>query len=163
MIELMIIVAILGIIGALAIPMFRGTHITRLRSAAQVLAADIDAARAESIAHGEDLRLLIIDADNKSWMIAAASDNTTPINHIDTGQPYTRSFGVSELRQLDGVSITSYSLDTVSETNDNKLGFGLYGQLDQTTDATITLESHGSTITLTIDAETGEVSIGEID
>ena len=163
MVELMIVVAILGIIGVIAIPMFRGTHTTRLRSAAQVLAADLDATRAESIAHGEDLRYLVVDNDNKTWFIAADSDTTTPIDHIDTGRPYTRTLGVSDLKQLEGVTISSYSLDTASETGDNKLGFGLYGQLDQTTNATITLESQGSTVTLTINAETGEVSIGEIN
>lgn len=164
MIELMIVVAILGTIAAAAIPMFRGTNTTRLRSAAKVLAADLDAARAESIAHGEDLRYLVVDpTDNTTWYLAAASDTATPINHIDTGRPYTRTLGVSGLRQLTGVTISAYNLDTVSETNDNKLGFGLYGQLDQTTDATITLTAGGDTITVTIDAETGEVTIGEIE
>lgn len=164
MIELMIVVAILGIIGAIALPMFRGTHTTRLRSAAKVLAADLDATRAESIAHGEDLRFLVVDPDdNTTWYLAAASDTTTPIDHIDTGQPYTRTLGESALHQLAGVSLSAYDLDTVSETNDNKLGYGLYGQLDQTTNATFTLSSGGDTITLTVDAETGDVTIGEIE
>lgn len=163
MLELMIVVSILGIIGALALPMFTGTDATRLRAAANVLAADLDAARAESIAHGENLRLVVFDDTNHAWHIAAASDDTTPINHADTGQPYLRTIGTSGLKQLQGVTISAFDLDTASETDDNKLGFGLYGQLDQTTDATITLAAGSSTITLTVNAETGEVTIGEID
>lgn len=162
MIEIMIVVAVLGIIGAVALPMFAGNDATRLRSAANVLAADLDAARAESIAHGEDLRFVVFDADGVTWHIAPASDTTTPINHTDSGLPYTRTLGEKELKQLLGVTITAYSLDTASETNDDKLGFGLYGQTDQASDATITLSSGGSNLNLTINATTGEVTIGDI-
>lgn len=163
MLELMIVVAVLGIIGAMAVPMFSATDATRLTSAAQVLAADIDAARAESIAHSEDTRMLVFDDDDLTWHIAASSDPTTPISHADTGRPYLRSFGVSELKQLQGVTIDSYDLDSASEMNDNKLGFGIYGQTDQTTDPTITLRSGDNILTLTINATTGEVTIGQVN
>lgn len=163
MLEMMIVVAVLGIIGAIALPMFSGTDVTKLTAAARVLAADIDAARAESIAHGEDLRYLVIDDTNHAWHIAPASDTTTPINHPDTGQPYSRTIGEGSLEQLVGVTISAYDLDTASETDDDKLGFGLYGQTDQSSDATITLSAGGSNITLTINATTGEVTIGEIN
>ena len=163
LLEIMIVVAVLGIIGALALPMFSATDATRLTSAANVLAADIDAARAESIAHSEDPRVLVFDTDNITWHIAAGSDPTTPINHPDTGLPYTRSLGVSALKQLQGVTIDSYDLDTASETNDNKLGFGIYGQTDQTTDATLTLRAGDHVLTLTVNASTGEVTIGQVD
>lgn len=163
MIEMMIVVAVLGIIGAMAIPMFSSTDPTKLAAAASILAADIDAARAESIGHGEDLRRLVIDADNQTWYIAAASDTDTPINHPDTGLPYTRTLGRGELDQLQGVTIDAYQLDTSTENDDNQLGFELYGQTDQTTDATITLAAGESRITVTINAATGEVTIGQIN
>ncbi len=163
MLEMMIVVAVLGVIGALAIPMFTGTATTRLRSAASVLAADIDAARAESIAHTEDLRFIVFDDTNHAWHIAAASDTATAITNPSSGMPYARTLGQSDLKQLEGVTISAFDLDTASETDDNKLGFGIYGQPDQTTDATITLASGGHTITLTINAETGEVTIGGIN
>lgn len=159
----MIVVAVLGIIGAMAVPMFSATDATRLTSAASVLAADIDAARAESIAHSDDTRLLVFDNNGVTWHIAAASDTTTPINHPDTGRPYSRSLGTSGLQQLQGVTIDSYDLDTASETNDNKLGFGIYGQTDQTSDATITLRSGVNVLTLTVNATTGEVTIGQVN
>lgn len=163
MLELMIVVAVLGIIGALALPMFSATDVTKLTSAASVLAADIDAARAESIAHSEDLRYLVLDDDNLTWHIAADSDTTTPISHPETNQPYRRTLGVSALNQLQGVTIESYNLDTASETDDNKLRFGIYGQTDQTTDPTITLRSGDNALTLTINATTGEVTIGQVN
>lgn len=163
MLEMLIVIAALGIIGALAAPMFSATDVTRLTSAASVLASDIDAARAESIAHSEDLRYIVFENDNLTWRLAAASDTTTPIDHPESGTPYQRTFGNSDLRQLEGVTIDNYTLDTTSETNDNKLGFGIYGQTDQTSDATITLRSGDHTLTLTISAATGEVTIGQVN
>lgn len=163
MLELMIVVAVLAIIGAMAVPMFSGTDATRLTSAASVLAADIDAARAESISHGEDTRTLVFGSDKLTWHIAAASDTNTPINQADTSQPYTRTLGSGSLKQLQGVTIDSYDLDTSSETNDNKLGFGIFGQTDQTSDPTITLRSGVNILTLTINATTGEVTIGQVN
>lgn len=163
MLEMLIVVAVLGIIGSMAIPMFSGTDVTRLTSAASVLVADIDAARAESIAHSEDLRYIVFDNDNLTWHLAAASDTTTPIDHADSGQPYSRTLGASDLKQLAGVVIDSYSLDTASETNDNKLGFGIYGQTDQTDDPTITLAVGDRRLTLTVNATTGEVTIGQVN
>jgi len=162
MLELMIVVAILGIIGALATPMFTGTVTTRLRAAAIALASDLDAARAESMAHGEDLRYLVINPSTNTYYIAPESDTSAPITHVDSGQPYTRTFGTGEFTQLGSVRISAYALDKSGETNDSKLGFGLYGQTDQATDATITLASSDSQITLTINATTGEVTIGSI-
>jgi len=163
MVELMLVVAVLGIIGALALPMFTGTDVTKLKAAARVLASDIDAARAESIAHGEDPRVLVLDDTHHAWHLAAASDPDTPIRHADTGRPYARTLGVGPLRQLDGVRIHAYDLDTDSQTNDHRLGFGLYGQTDQASDPTITLAAGNNTLTLTIHATTGEVTIGDIN
>ena len=163
MMEALIVVAVLGIIGAMALPMFSASEITRLTSAASVLAADLDAARAESIAHSEDTRYIVFDNDDRTWYLAANSDTATAINHPDSGLPYSRTLGTSDLQQLQGVTIDSYSLDTTSETNDNKLGFGIYGQTDQTADATITLASGDRRLTLTINATTGEVTIGQVN
>ncbi|MEM6504364.1 MAG: prepilin-type N-terminal cleavage/methylation domain-containing protein [Planctomycetota bacterium] len=163
MVEMMIVVAVLGIIGALVAPMFSATDATKLTAAANVLAADLDAARAESMAHSEDTRYLVFANDDVTWHIAATSDTTTPINHPDTGLPYSRSLGSNGLRQLLGVTVDSYSLDAASESSDNKLGFGIYGQTDQTSNATITLRSGDNVITLTVNATTGEVAIGQVN
>jgi hypothetical protein len=51
------------------------------------------------------------------------------------------------------VSIQSYSLD-----GDDKLVFGIYGETDQTTPATITLEVGGNSLTVQVDSTTGETS-----
>lgn len=157
LVEMMITVTILGIAGAMVMPMLRPNHDAKLRSAASLLAADLDACRAEAVAHGEDPRLIVFDTTAHAYHLAASSDPDTPINHPTSGGEYIVRFGTTDTTQLSGVTIQS-----VSVGGDDQLGFGIYGQLDQPTDATITLASGGSTITLTLDAPTGEVTIGTL-
>ena len=157
LVEIVITVTILGIVSALALPLLQPNHTTQLRSAAGVLASDLDHCRAESIAHGEDLRLVVFDTVGETYFLAAASDPTTPLPHPITGVEHTTEFGAADVAQLSGVTLQS-----VSVGGDDQLGFGLYGQLDQASDATITLEAGGTTITLTIDAASGEVTIGPL-
>ena len=67
------------------------------------------------------------------------------------------AFGLGRAAALGMVESQSVDLD-----GDDELGFGLYGQLDQTTAATITLAAGDATVTLTLDPATGEVTIGPI-
>jgi prepilin-type N-terminal cleavage/methylation domain-containing protein len=158
LVEIMIVVTILAIAAALAVPMIGDTSSTKLRGAASMLVADLSFAQVESIAHGDDTRLIVFDNPNDTYHIAAASDNTTPITNPINGQPYLISYGSGSTNSLVGVTIDSYTLD-----GDDELGYGVYGSLDQTTDATITLGCDGRSVTLTVDAETGESVIGAIN
>lgn len=154
----MIVVVILAIAAAMVTPMFGQTEITRLRAAADLLAADLAFAQVESITHGDDPRVVVFDSTNHQYHIAAASAPATPITNPVGNQPYLTQFGQGRASETTGVTIQSYALD-----GDNQLQFGIYGQLDQTTDATITLENAGRAITLTVNTVTGEVTIGSVN
>ena len=158
MIEILIVVLILAIAASLAVPMWSDADVTRLRAAADLLAADLAFAQVESISHGDDLRLVVFDTDNNQYHIAASSDPDTPITNPVGNQPYVTQFGQGRAAELTGVTISGYSLG-----GDDQVQFGIYGQLDQTTDATISLACAGRSITLTLDAVTGEVTIGPIN
>ncbi len=156
LLEIMIVVAILAILASL-VPMIGSTDEARLRGAAQMLVADLELAQMQSIAHSEDGRVLVFAAAGDAYHLGTASSPATPIiNPIDK-RDYVVQFGVSRAFYLGGVTITGTSLG-----GDNQLGFGEYGQLDQATPATITLGAAGSTITITLDPLTGEVSVGPI-
>ncbi len=155
--EILIVVVIVLIAGALVLPMFDQTDATKLTSAARLLAADLEYAKIESISHGDDPRLVVFDTSTHTYHIAATSDPTTPITG-DAGMPYRVTFGSGRGASLGGVTIQS-----VTVGGDDQLGFGLYGQLDQTTPASITLASAGSTISITLDPVSGEAKIGQIN
>ncbi len=155
---MMIVVLILAIAAALAVPMLGDTAGSKLRGAASMLVADLSFTQIESISHGDDTRLIVFDNPNDTYHIAAASDSATPITNPINGRPYLIDYGSGATDSLVGVTIDSYALD-----GDDELGFGVYGSLDQTTDATITLGCDGLTITVTVDVETGESVIGAIN
>lgn len=158
LIELMIVMLVLAIAAALAVPMLGSTAVNKLKGAASMLVADLAYAQIESVAHGDDRRLLVFDNPNDTYHIAAASDPATPITHPITQQPYLIDFGSGQAESLVGVTLDSYNLN-----GDDRLGFDIYGSLDQPTDATITLGCEGLTVTITAGANTGETVIGAIN
>lgn len=158
LIELMIVVLVLAIAAALAVPMMGNTASNKLRGAASMLVADLAFAQVECVAHGDDPRLLVFDNPNDTYHIAAASDPATPITHPIAGRPYLIDYGQGAAASLTNVTLDSYDLN-----GDDQLGFGIYGGLDQPTAATITLECDGLTVTVTADPNTGEATIGAIN
>lgn len=156
LLELLIVVAIVAIAVALVVPKLRASGATKLRSAASMLVADLEYAQVESISHGTALRVLVVNSTT-TYSIATAAAPTTPITNPIGKLPYSVTFGSDRAASLTGVTISSYSLG-----GDNKLGFGLYGQLDQAANATITLACEGMSVVITLDAITGVASVGNI-
>jgi len=158
MIELLIVLLILAILAAMAVPMMGATDVNRLRGAARVLVADLGYAQIESITHADDLTLVIFDAAEHRYRLARVSDPDTAINNPVGNTPYEVTFGQGRAAEFVGVTIQGYSLD-----GNDRIQFGPYGQLDQTTAATITLGCNGRTLTITIDPIMGEASIGPVE
>lgn len=158
LIEMLIVISVMLILGAMVAPMMTQTAATRLASAAQLLAADLSYAQVESISHGDDPRVVVFDTANATYRIAASSDTATPITNPIGNQPYEVTFGSGRAREMGGVTLQS-----VSVGGDDTLGFGIYGELDQTVAASVTLESDGFTLVVTVDPVTGEANIGSVN
>lgn len=152
--ELLIVVVLVAITAALALPRMGDTRATRLREATRLLIADLAFAQVESIAHGDDPCVVTFDQANASYTIARSSAPGTPITEPATNTPYVTQFGAGRAAALAGVTIQSYSLG-----GDNQVAFGMFGQIDQTTAATITLQGGTMTMTVQIDAASGETSV----
>ncbi len=162
LVEVLLVVVVLAIVAAVATARIGKTDSQKLIGAAQILAADLAFAQIESITKGEDPRVVVFNTPSTAgsvhgYHIAAAATPNTPITNPVGKGPYEVRFGFGRAAPLDGVTIAGQSVG-----GDARLGFGLYGQLDQTTNATITLACSGKSITLTIDAITGETTIGNV-
>lgn len=157
LVEMVVVLLVLMIAAAMTVPSFGQSDDARLRSAARLLAADLDYARIDSITHGEDPRLVVFDTDEHQYHIAAQSDPDTPLTNTTTRQNYLTRFGDGRAAALDRVEIEDHDLD-----GDNELAFGIYGQLDQNDPATITLAAGQKKLTLTVDPINGEVAIGDL-
>ncbi len=158
LIEVMIVVVVLAILAALAAPMFGQAHETTLRTAAQLLAADLAYAQIESIAHGDDPRIVTFDSVAHRYFIAAQSAPATPITNPVGNVPYEVVFGQGRAATMAGVTIQGYALN-----GDAVLGFGLYGQTDQSDVATITLALLGRSVTVSVDPISGEATVGSVN
>ena len=154
LIELLMVMVLIGIAFGLALPMMGDSKELRLRAAARMLAADIEFAQNESIAHGDDSRLIKFDTTEHEYWIATVSDPDTPITDLVRKEPFLVSFGTGRASGTSGVTIQSISLG-----GDDELRFNAYGVPDQTTDASVTLACGPATMTIQVAAGSGEVSI----
>ncbi|MFQ5592026.1 MAG: prepilin-type N-terminal cleavage/methylation domain-containing protein [Phycisphaerae bacterium] len=154
LVELLIVVVLVAIAATLTIPWLADTDATRVQAAARLLAADLDFAKIESITHPDDTCLVSFDQANNTYTVAKSSAPSTPMTDPSTNQPYVTQFGTGRAAESAGVTIQAYSLD-----GDNELAFGMYGQTDQTTQATITLQAGAYTVTVQVDPASGETSL----
>jgi len=159
---MLIVVLIIGVAAGLAVPMLGQTDATRLKAAAQLLAADLAFAQNESITHGDDPRIVVFDTATHTYHIAPTSTPDTPVTEPVSGSPFAVTFGSGRARQLEGVTIATLSMDGDTGSTDDRFQFGIYGQLDQASDATITLASGSMTILVTVNATTGDTTIGSL-
>ena len=157
MIEVLIVVTVVAIVASIVVPMMGNTNSTQLRAAARMLVADLEFAQMASIAHGEVGRVVVFSIATNTYHIGTQSDPATPIPNPVDGKAYAVQFGSGRAFQLPDVSISAISLD-----GDDQLGFGIYGQLDQSAVATITLAGPAQTVTITLDPTTGEASVGDV-
>lgn len=151
---MLVVLVVLAVIASAVVPMFHSSQSNRLGWAATQLQSDITFARAESFVRSEAPRVVAINAMGTGYFIATVVAPDTAVTHPTTGLPHVVTFGQGDFRGFAGVSVQSYSL-----AGDAVLGFGAYGQLDQSTDATVTLAIESLTTTLTIDSATGNVTV----
>lgn len=147
--------AVLMILAGVAVPMFGSTDAHKLSWAATQLESDIVFAQAESFVHADNPRLVVFDTAANKYSIITQADPLAPLTHPISGKPHTVAFGKGDFTHLSGVKIQGYALG-----GDDRLGFGLYGQLDQTTDASIVLVAGepAATVTITVNSGTGRIS-----
>lgn len=154
--EMLAVITILATLGVLVVPHLSDSHTNKLRAAAELFVADCEYAQAESIAHGDDLRMVTIASPTK-YFISASSALTTPIIDPVTKGAYSVTYGSGRANMLSDVTISSNLVNTA------RFGFGVYGELTQLADVIITLSCGGSTCVVTIKAPSGQAIIGAIN
>jgi len=149
---------IIAVIGVVVIPTFvnRSTA-PALRTAANILACDIEFAEGESITHPSDLRQIQFDGSGNRYWIAASASAATPLTSPVDGQPYLNDFTTGRSAEMTGISLSAINLTN----NAMVLQFDAYGRpVGQLSNPSIRLvATDGSTMTVTVDATTGETSI----
>lgn len=157
----MIVVVILGIVAVLAAPRRSGAEQTRLAACARLLAADLAFAQAESLAHADSPRGVRLDSSAQKYSVVYYSDvaphdcaAATVMTYPLGGGSFEVTLGAGRGAPFAGVTIDAFSLG-----GDACVAFEALGQLDQSTAASITLRCGTHTLTLTIDPDTGEITV----
>jgi prepilin-type N-terminal cleavage/methylation domain-containing protein len=154
--ELVLVSLILGIIAAALVPpVGANLYSSRLRTAANVLASDIDFCASECIAQPNAPRAITFDTTGNSYTLIDFNASA-PIKYPADGANYTNDFASGRNAQLSGVRLQSILVGTTPRTS---LAFDSYGRPLIPSDAVITLSFNGQTLTLQVSATTGDVSI----
>ena len=148
LVEVVIVVVILSIVALTAVPMMSSAASIQIRSAVNMIAADIEYARSMAISKGQNYSV-VFNKDTDSYQIEDQS-NTVIQHPVKTGFPYVVNFRTES--RLSRVDITSANFDGNQTVTFDCLGSPING-------ATINLQAGGVTSTVRVEPVTGFVSI----
>ena len=161
LVELIIVVVILGIAAAMAVPMFSGAADMQVRSAANRIAADIDYAKGLAITH-QRAYSVVFDPANESYDIRVTSTNAIVENPV-TGNVFVVDFSAdSRLSRVD-IDTADFDSDSDDAITFDYLGSPYHGKStdagDALTSGQITLEAGSFSLTVDVEPVTGYVTI----
>ena len=152
LIEIIIVVIILSIAAMVAIPMMSSASSVQMRSAANLIAADLEYAKSMAISRGQNY-LVKFDKDNDSYGIYKDGE-TDPIQHpVKKGFDYVMDF--SSDKRLGKVDITNVNFDG---TDSNVVEFDCLGS-PTGNGGTITISADGMTAIISVEPVTGYITI----
>jgi Tfp pilus assembly protein FimT len=154
---LLIVLVILSVAAAIAVPMASSAGTLQLRSAVNMVAADLEYAKSRAIGTGQRY-CVVFDAASETYRITDAGGNT--ISHpVKKGFQYVVNF--SSDGRLDQVDIVSADFDATSMVSFDYLGSPYNGGATPTalSSGVVTLRAGGATRTVTVAPVTGFISI----
>jgi len=163
LLELLAVIVVLGIAGALIIPAMGETGVLRVQAAVRTVVSDITFAQCDAVAFQEP-RAIVFDTDTSSYnLVSVPGDTVDP----DTNTIYdpTRRGGKYIVDFTDdafgGARITSANFDGESTLIFDVLGGPVTTPAgdEPGSGGTITITGSGSVFTITVEAFTGRVSV----
>jgi prepilin-type N-terminal cleavage/methylation domain-containing protein len=150
LIEIIIVIVILAIAAMTALPMLSSASSVQIRSAANLIAADLEYAKSMAISRGQNYSIVFNESGN-SYQIE--DQDGTVIKHPVTKYDFVMNFAND--RRLGRVDITNVNFDGTSIVEFDCLG----SPVDLDNAGTITLNADGSTATISVEPVTGYISI----
>ena len=149
-IELLIVVVILSIAALTAIPMMSSASSLQIRSAVNLVMADLEYAKSMAITRGQN-HSVVFNAGTDSYQIEDQNGNV--ISHpVKKGFNYIVSFPNDN--RLNRVDITNVNFNGNSSVEFDCLG----SPVGITSEGTVTLQAGGTTATVTVEPVTGFIS-----
>jgi prepilin-type N-terminal cleavage/methylation domain-containing protein len=156
-IEILIVVVILAIAAMMAVPMIGSAETMQIRSAANIIAADLEYAKSMAISRQKKYSV-VFDTVHESYRIE--DDVGTIINHpVKKGFPYIVNF--SSDSRLSRVDISQADFDGTNVIKFDYLGSPYNGHGNPLNAASIVLHAGGSISTITVEPVTGFILISD--
>lgn len=167
LLELLAVVAILGIAAAMLIPSMSQTGILRVQAAVRTIISDITFAQSDAVAF-QERRAIIFDAENSIYRLVLVPGNTIDpdLNTMyDPSRPGGRYVVNFNDAVFGGARITGVNFDGSNTLIFDALGGPVADAAsdDPGAGGTITVEGSGSVFQITIEAFTGRVTATRLE
>ncbi|MDD5010866.1 MAG: prepilin-type N-terminal cleavage/methylation domain-containing protein [Phycisphaerae bacterium] len=155
LLEVVIVLMVIGIIAAMAVPMYVSAASVQLRAAADVIASDLEYAKSMAISTGKS-HSVVFDTAAESYSIEN-SDGQVIAHPVHIGADYVVNFANdSRLNRVDIVNTNFGATETVSFDN---IGAPFDGSGAALSNGFIQLRAGKYTMRVKIESVTGYVSI----
>jgi prepilin-type N-terminal cleavage/methylation domain-containing protein len=152
--EIIIVVVIIAIAALTAIPMMSSAASVQIKSAVNMLVADLEYAKSMAISRGQNFSVVFDDNTECYWI---EDQSGTVIPHpVKKGFSYMVDF--QNDGRLNKVNIVDVDFDTTSEVKFDYLGSPYNGSGSPLNHGVINLEAGGTTATVMVEAVTGFIS-----
>jgi general secretion pathway protein H len=155
LVELLIVIAIISIAALTAIPMMSSAASMQIRSAANMITADLEYAKSMAISRAQ-IFSVVFDPSAESYRIEDQYGNVLP-HPVKKGFNYVIDF--QNDGRLKKVDIISVDFDSTSEVKFDYLGSPYNGNDTPLNNGVINLQAGSTTTIITIEPVTGYVSI----
>ena len=155
LVELLIVIAINSIAALTAIPMMSSAASMQIRSAANMLTADLEYAKSMAISRAQNFSV-VFDAAADTYRIEDQYGNVLP-HPVKKGFNYVIDF--QNDGRLDKVDIVSVDFDSTSEVKFDYLGSPYNENDTPLNNGVVNLQAGSTNTTITVEPVTGYISI----
>jgi prepilin-type N-terminal cleavage/methylation domain-containing protein len=156
-IEILIVIVIIAIAAMTVVPMMSSAASMQVRSAANMIAADLEYAKSMAISRGQYFSV-VFDKTTESYRIEDQNGNVIP-HPVEKGSDYSIDFRNDG--RLDRVDIVDADFDATNEVKFDYLGSPYSGGGAPLNSGVINLRAGSITKTITVEAVTGYISIAD--
>ncbi len=157
--ELLIVLVIIGIAAAIAVPMASSAGSMQLRAAGNIVAADLEYAKSMAISHGQRYAV-VFDPTTETYQIT--DPNNVVIKHPIKGKSFDYKVEFKKDNRLSQVDIVSADFDDALAVSFDSLGSPYSGTgsgAPALNSGTITLQAGGARKTITVEPVTGYITV----
>jgi prepilin-type N-terminal cleavage/methylation domain-containing protein len=155
-IELLVVIVILGLAAAVAVPMMSSAASMQIRAAGGMVAADLEYAKNMAISRGQRYAV-VFDSANETYEIQ--DPNGAVIAHPIKKGSHQYIVDFANDGRLDRVDIVSVDFDSGNTVRFDYLGSPYNQANTDLNSGTVTLQAGGITTTVTVEPVTGFISV----